>query len=114
MPEDNKNENRAQEPNPPTEYFARIPYAVFDARENGELTPSMFLAMVWLFKWADWSSGSVEKMCAERLVWATEGELKSEPSKRLYKTCKKRAGYTAITNKAVSDRTALIFVTTLR
>jgi hypothetical protein len=75
MPEDNKNENRAQEPNPPTEYFARIPYAVFDARENGELTPSMFLAMVWLFKWADWSSGSVEKMCAERLVWATEGEF---------------------------------------
>jgi hypothetical protein len=74
--EDNREENSGQEATPPiTEYFCRLPYSVFDSRESGELTPSMFLAMVWLFKWADWSSGSIEKMCAERLVWATEGEF---------------------------------------
>jgi hypothetical protein len=58
-----------------TEYFARIPYSLFDARESREITPSMFLAMLWLYKWCDWSTGSVEKMCAERLCWATDDEV---------------------------------------
>jgi hypothetical protein len=74
--EDSKNKNSSQEPSPITEsYFARVPYTLFDARESGEITPSMFLAMLWLYKWADWSTGSVPKMCAERLVWATDAEV---------------------------------------
>jgi len=73
-----ENSNRteqSQEPNEPTaQLFARIPYALFEARERGAITPSMFLAMLWCYRWADWSTGSIEKMCAERLVWATDGE----------------------------------------
>jgi hypothetical protein len=66
------NANDGQEPT--TEYFARIPYKLFEARESGQITPSMFVAMLWCYRWADWATGSVEKMCAERLVWATDGE----------------------------------------
>jgi hypothetical protein len=73
--DDSKNKNPSQEPSPAiTEYFARIPYSLFDARERDELTGCMFTAMMWLYKWADWSTGTVRKFTAERLVWATVGE----------------------------------------
>lgn len=93
--------NQGQEPS--TEYFARIPYTVFDARESGELTPSMFLAMVWLFKWADWSTGRVEKMCAERLVWATEGEFEKRTFEEALQNLKK-AGWILSHHKQGSKR----------
>jgi hypothetical protein len=57
------------------EYFARIPYALYDALEKDEITLTMFAVMIWLYKWADWSIGTVRKACAERLMWATDGTI---------------------------------------
>ena len=57
------------------EYFARIPYALYDALEKDGITLTMFAVMTWLYKWADWSTGTVRKACAERLMWATNGTI---------------------------------------
>ena len=54
-------------------HFARIPFTMFDAMEKGEITLCMLLVMIWLYRWADWSTGVVRKTSADRLVWATHG-----------------------------------------
>jgi hypothetical protein len=57
-------------------YFIRIPYDLDDALECGKLTPCMYLVMIKLYRWADWSTGVVRKVSADRLVWATNGAYK--------------------------------------
>ena len=48
-------------------YFARVPYALFDAHDEGQLTPIMFVIMIWLYRWADWKTGTIRNCSAERL-----------------------------------------------
>jgi len=50
--------------------FAIIPYDLYDDLANGEITLSMFEAMVLLHKWADWETGTVRKVRAGRLSTA--------------------------------------------
>jgi hypothetical protein len=53
--------------------FTVLPNGLYDAFADGELTPSMFLAMTFLHRWANWSSGVVRKMRAGRMENATNG-----------------------------------------
>jgi len=53
--------------------FTIIPNELFDALANGDLTPSMFLAMQLLHRWADWQTGVVRKVRAGRMEDATSG-----------------------------------------
>jgi hypothetical protein len=52
-------------------FFAAIPYDVFDAYEKGDISPVQFTVMVWLHRWSDWGTGRVRKVSAARLTWAT-------------------------------------------
>jgi hypothetical protein len=70
-----ENQSQEEQSQPVTDYFARVPYAIFDARQNDELTGSMFITMVWLYKWADWSTGVIRRFDASRLEAATCGEF---------------------------------------
>ena len=65
---------RKPDAQPAESFFARIPYEVFEAAERGQLTATMFFSLVWLYKWADWSSGIVRNFTASRLVWASNAE----------------------------------------
>lgn len=49
------------------EDFAIIPYHLFDAQRDGEITQSMFQAMLFLHKWANWNTGVVRKVRATRM-----------------------------------------------
>jgi hypothetical protein len=53
--------------------FTIIPNELFDALANGDLTPSMFLAMQLLHRWADWEKGVVRKVRSGRMEDATNG-----------------------------------------
>jgi hypothetical protein len=50
--------------------FAIIPYDLYEDLANGEITLSMFEAMILLHKWADWETGTVRKVRAGRLSTA--------------------------------------------
>jgi hypothetical protein len=53
--------------------FTIIPNELLDALASGDLTPSMFIAMQLLHRWADWETGVVRKVRAGRLEDATNG-----------------------------------------
>jgi hypothetical protein len=51
--------------------FAIIPYELYDDLANGEITLSMFQALILLHKWADWGTGVVRKVRASRMEQAS-------------------------------------------
>jgi hypothetical protein len=60
---------------PHDNHFARIPYALFDARMRGEITGLMFNIMGLIHRWADWNTGVVRNMSAERIhKWLGDDE----------------------------------------
>jgi hypothetical protein len=52
--------------------YIAIPHEVYDARNNNEITPSMYETMVWLHRRADWAKGNVRIVSAERISFSIE------------------------------------------
>jgi len=63
------------------QFFARIPYDLFDARRQNVITSIQFDIMVLLHRWANWHTGIVRTCSAERLQ-AAMGDLEKPPSVR--------------------------------
>ena len=63
------------------DYFARVPYALYDARRQNVITSLQFNIMTILHRWANWHTGVVRTCSAERLQQAM-GDLEKPPSER--------------------------------
>jgi hypothetical protein len=63
------------------QFFARIPYDLFDARRQNIITSLQFDIMVLLHRWANWHTGIVRTCSADRLQRAM-GDLQKPPSER--------------------------------
>ncbi|MGB2589013.1 MAG: hypothetical protein WBF09_16600 [Candidatus Acidiferrum sp.] len=63
------------------QFFARIPYDLFDARRQSVITSIQFDIMVLLHRWANWHTGIVRTCSADRLQ-AAMGDLQKPPSER--------------------------------
>jgi len=48
--------------------FVALPHTVYNAYNDGEITPSMFDALLWLHRKADWATGKVKKVTAKFMV----------------------------------------------
>jgi hypothetical protein len=48
--------------------FTRVPHAVTDALQRGDITPLQFQILVMLHKLADWTTGEVKSWSAERFL----------------------------------------------
>lgn len=59
------------------EYDVRIPDALIQQMMEGEITAAMLLTMCVLYKWANWSTGEVRRVCASSMCYAT-GKAYSE------------------------------------
>jgi hypothetical protein len=57
--------------------YIALPYELYEAYNNGEITDSMYEVMVWLHRRADWGSGKVRMVSAERI--AVECGLRFKP-----------------------------------
>jgi hypothetical protein len=56
--------------------YIAIPHELYDARNNNEITPSMYETMVWLHRRADWAKGNVRMVSAERISIEIGGMFK--------------------------------------
>jgi len=56
--------------------YIAIPHELYDARNNNEITPSMYEVMVWLHRRADWAKGNVRQVSAERISIELGGMFK--------------------------------------
>jgi hypothetical protein len=56
--------------------YIAIPHELYDARNNNEITPSMYEVMVWLHRRADWAKGNVRMVSAERISIELGGMFK--------------------------------------
>src|ERR1019366_2352172 len=48
--------------------FTRVPHAVTDALQRGDITVLMFSVLVLLHVWAEWSTGIAHSVSAERII----------------------------------------------
>jgi hypothetical protein len=71
--------------------FTVIPNELFDALASGDLTPSMFIAMQFLHRWADWQTGVVRKVRAGRMEDAANGAYSASTFQEALRNLK-RAG----------------------
>ncbi len=55
------------------EFDVRIPELLLEQLQRGEITVSMYVTMSLLYKWANWKTGRVQRVCASNLVHATQG-----------------------------------------
>jgi hypothetical protein len=53
------------------EFDVRIPDALVQQMMDGEITASMLIAMTILYKWSNWSTGKVRRVCAASLCYAS-------------------------------------------
>jgi hypothetical protein len=48
--------------------FARLPHAIYDALERGDINETQFIVLSLLHKWANYQTGRVDSFCAERVL----------------------------------------------